>query len=294
MPVDSESINKISVILITLNEGHNIDSALKNISGWANEVFIVDSYSKDDTVDIALRNGAHVVQRRFRNFGDQWNFALNNLPISSPWVMKLDPDERLSDALKSNINKAIVSGKYDALSFKRRLWFMGKPLPVYQDITRVWKNGLCRFTDVSVNEHPIINGSLVSIYGELEHYDSPDLDHWIEKQNRYTTSEAIIRYDNLPLADKSIFFGTKLQRRMWIKRIFYKIPFRYFFLFLYHWLFQGAYKAGKVGFIWARLRVHVKRLVEYKEYEMSILKKIPNKHYYGASNKADPRVKVYK
>ena len=96
--------------MITLNEGHNMAAVLENLRGWAQEVFIVDSYSKDDTVDIALKHGAHVVQRQFRGFGDQWNFAMSQLPITAPWTMKLDPDERLTDALKHNalVNKPAI------------------------------------------------------------------------------------------------------------------------------------------------------------------------------------------
>ena len=200
--------HKIAVILITLNEAHNIKQVYDNLNGWADEIFIVDSYSKDNTVDIALSYGINVVQRKFRGFGNQWNFALNELPISSSWVMKLDPDERISDELKGNIIKTIESESFDAISFNRRLWFMQKPLPIYQKIIRVWKSGHCHFSDVSVNEYPIINGNVGFIYGDLEHYDSPDLDHWLEKQNRYTTSEAIIFYQRTPLSDKPYLFGT--------------------------------------------------------------------------------------
>ena len=71
-----------------------------NITPWAQEVFLVDSFSSDDTVDIVLKYDVHVVQRRFRGFGNQWNFALEKLPITAPWAMKLDPDERLTNRLK--------------------------------------------------------------------------------------------------------------------------------------------------------------------------------------------------
>ena len=82
--------------MIARNEAHNMEAVLDNIAGWAKEVFLVDSYSTDATVDIAVKHGVYVVQRRFRGFGDQWNFALSALPISAPWTMKLDPDERLT------------------------------------------------------------------------------------------------------------------------------------------------------------------------------------------------------
>ena len=97
----------IAVVMMSLNEGHNMEAVCQNLSGWAQQVFLVDSYSQDDTIDIALRHGIHVVQRRFRGFGDQWNFALQKLPITAPWTMKLDPDERLSDQLKTTIQTAI-------------------------------------------------------------------------------------------------------------------------------------------------------------------------------------------
>ena len=97
----------IAVVMISLNEGHNLKDVCENLNGWAQEVFLVDSYSKDDTIDIALNYGINTVQRRFRGFGDQWNFALNELPIKSPWVMKLDPDERLTEELKDNISEMI-------------------------------------------------------------------------------------------------------------------------------------------------------------------------------------------
>ena len=282
----------IAVVMISLNEGHNLKDVCENLAGWAQEVFLVDSYSKDDTIDIALNYGINTVQRRFRGFGDQWNFALNELPIKSPWVMKLDPDERLTEELKNNISQMINNNQYDAFCIKRRLWFMGKQMPVYQKLIRIWRNGSCRFSNVLVNEHPIIEGIVKYVVGDLEHHDSPNLDHWLEKQNRYTTSEAITTYQKKPLSDKEILFGTSLQRRMWLKKNFYKFPFRYFLLFLYHFLYQGAYRAGREGYIWSRLRTDVMRLVDYKYTEMKITNKIPTKYVYG-SGEQDKRVINY-
>ena len=96
----------LTVVMITLNEAHNMAAVLDDLDGWAERVIVVDSYSKDATVDIALSRGAHVVQRRFRGFGDQWNFALG-IPAGTTWTMKLDPDERLTDGLRASIRDAI-------------------------------------------------------------------------------------------------------------------------------------------------------------------------------------------
>lgn len=282
----------VAVVMIALNEAHTLEAVLRNLEGWAQEVFLVDSYSTDGTVDIALRHGVHVVQRRFRGFGDQWNFALRELPITAPWTMKLDPDERLTASLKHAIEQAIAEGQADGLSVYRRLWFMSRPLPAGHDLVRVWRTGRCRFTDVAVNEHPIVTGVLRHVDGELEHHDSPDLEHWLDKQNRYTTAEAVASYRAQKLADKPRLFGTPLQRRMWVKRHFMKLPFRYLALFLYHYLVLGAWRTGWVGYAWSRLRTDVYRLWEYKLREMRLTGRLPVQRPAGPG-RPDPRVRQY-
>ncbi len=279
----------VAVVMITLNEGHQMEAVLRNLANWAQEVHIVDSYSRDQTVEIALEHGAHVVQRRFRDFGDQWNFALRELPIAAPWTMKLDPDERLSDALKASIEAAIAEGQADGLAVQRRLWFMGRPLPIRQSILRVWRSGRCRFTDVAVNEHPRVDGLIAPVAGDLEHHDSPDLEHWIEKQNRYTSAEAVIRSRCLPLADEPRLFGTPLQRQMFLKKYFTQLPLRFLLLFLFYWLVKGTWRAGWVGWAWARLRADVMRWIDYKTREIALTGREPTRRAQG-SGAPDPRV----
>jgi glycosyltransferase involved in cell wall biosynthesis len=282
----------VAVVMISLNEGHNMEAVLENLKGWAQEVFLVDSYSRDNTVDIALRHGVHVVQRRFRGFGDQWNFALRELPITAPWTMKLDPDERLSEELKAHIIKAIQQGDCDGIEFNRRWWFMGRALAIREKILRIWRTSRCVFSDVSVNEHPAVTGRVEFVHGDLEHLDSPDLDHWFEKQNRYSTSEAINFHNRSALADSPRLFGTALQRRMWLKNHFYRLPFRYSLLFLYFWLWQGTWRAGWVGYASARLWSDVYRHIDYKRREIDLTQRLPVKRTYGPGE-PDKRVRQY-
>jgi hypothetical protein len=279
----------IAVIMISLNEGHNLEDACRNLLGWAQEVHLVDSYSRDQTIDIALRYGVRVVQRRFRGFGDQWNFALRELPVNAPWTMKLDPDERVTDALKKSLERTVRTTEAQGVSVSRRLWFMGRPLPVTHPLVRVWRTGACRFTDVSVNEHPLVDGDIVRLAEELEHHDSPDLEHWLHKQNRYTTDEALIRFHNLALAAKPRLLGNTLERRMWLKKHFFRLPFRYQILFCYLCAFEGAWRGGSTGLIWAHLRTEVMRFVEYKEREMRIKGNAPKPLMHSVGG-PDPRV----
>ena len=279
-------------MMLSLNETHNMEGVCANIGTWAEQVFLVDSYSQDRTVDIALSNGVQVVQRAFTDFGDQWNFALSELPISTPWTMKLDPDERVTSALKEQIASAIEEDEFDGLSVTRRLWFMGRPMPVKQSLVRIWRTGSCRFTPVAVNEHPIVEGRIGDLTAELEHHDSPNLDHWLEKQNRYTTAEAIAAFEQQALAAEPRLFGSALERRMWLKKYFHRVPGRFAILFLYNYLVRGAWRAGWVGYVWARLRCDVMRYRELKRKEMELMGHSYHKLPRGAGQ-PDPRVQQF-
>ncbi len=265
----------VAVVMISLNESHNMDALLRNLRGWAQEVFLVDSYSSDDTVDVALRHGVHVVQRRFRGFGDQWNFALRELPITAPWTMKIDPDERLTEPLKTSLLRMMREGAQDGICVRRQLAFMGQVLPIHQSVLRLWRTGRCRFTDVAVNEYPEVDGVLETASGIMEHHDSPSLDHWFTKQNRYSTAEAITQFESRPLSGEPRLFGTPIERRMWMKRNLQKIPGRYPLLFCYHALLVQVWRSGRVGWMWAHLRTEVYRMREYKWREMVLMQRVP-------------------
>ena len=255
--------------MLTLNEEYHLEKAIENVKDIAENIFIVDSYSSDRTLNIASEKGIHIVQRQFANFGDQWNFALDNCPFKTKWTLKLDPDERLTEALKSDIRDVIISEKpLDAYEFKRRLWFMGRPLHVYGKVLRLWKTGKCKFSNVLVNEHPIVDGKVGFLKGKMEHYDSKDLHHWQEKQNKYTTMEAITIFENRNLAANPNPFGNPLERRMFFKQLSLKFPFKYTILLCYNLFVNGAWKDGKTGWYWAILRNHVHRMIELKYIEM--------------------------
>lgn len=282
----------VAVVMITLNEAHHMEAVLRNLQGWAQEVFVVDSHSADDTVGIALRHGVHVVQRPFRGFGDQWNFALRELPITAPWTMKLDPDERLPQALKDEIQRRVGAAEAEGFTVPIRLHFMGRRLPHALRLTRLWRTGAARFSQVSANEHAHVEGREAHLENEIAHHDSPDLEHWLTKQNRYSTAEAVARHEGHDLSDRPRLFGTPLQRRMWAKRHFWRLPGRYQWLFLYHLLVLGAWRAGRVGWIWARLRTFVFRLQEYKAYEIGLQGRAPLR-VPGHRGAPDPRVSQY-
>ncbi len=266
----------VTVIILTLNEEENLPNAIKSVRGWAGGgVFVVDSCSVDRTVDVALEHGVEIVQRPFTNFGDQWNWALERLPIKTPWVLKLDADEKVSVGLREEMRKLLSSDPAEnAFIVPIHLWFMGKRMHSKIHATRLWRKGKARFSQVLVNEHLLVNGATGHLRASIEHMDSPNLHRWYEKQNRYSTMEAIMRVKGDSLAAKPSLFGTPLERRMFFKKIFYHIPFRYQLKWLDEAFRRRALLDGVIGLAYIRLRIAHYRATELKIREMRLTRNI--------------------
>ena len=95
----------ISVIILTYNEEINLENCLKNLVDWADEIFIVDSFSIDKTLEIAEKYGVKIFRHKFENQAQQFNWALDNLEIKNEWILRLDADEYLTEELKKKLPK---------------------------------------------------------------------------------------------------------------------------------------------------------------------------------------------
>ena len=91
---DCEGQTPITVIILNLNEAPNLQQALASVKGWAHEIFVLDSFSTDNTVEIASQAGCSVVQNAFVDYAKQRNFAIEQLPIESEWILFPFPHEQ--------------------------------------------------------------------------------------------------------------------------------------------------------------------------------------------------------
>lgn len=135
-------------------------------------------------------------------------------------------------------------------------------------VLRIWRTGQCRFTDVAVNEHPLVDGLMLKLDGEMHHFDSQNLHHWVVKQNQYSSLEAKRIVEGGQLAARPRLFGTDLQRRMWVKQLFFQIPCRYFLLFVYYYFLKRLFLVGRVGYYFTYLRIWTWKMREAKVCEM--------------------------
>lgn len=253
------------VVSIVKDESAHLKEFITNIRSLTPVNLVLEWGSADESDQIAEDMGAIVVKHQFIDFGKQWNAAVKFAEEIFPdanFFLKLDPDERLTTELIDEITKAIDNFSdrpFAGLIIRRRLWFMGQPLPIFNWVPRLWVRGRGKFSKNSVNEQLIVDGLQLRIEGNLEHLDSPSLEHWLDKQNKYGSSEA-----------RDYFRGSYnfSKRKLVINKFVYNLPFFSLAVFVYYFFIRRLFLAGRVGFIYSVCRGDVYKYRKFKMEEI--------------------------
>ena len=184
-------IPSISVILITKNEILNIAECLSSLSGFADEIVVVDNQSSDGTLEIAQEFNAKIIPTSsWPGFGPQKNIALSH--ASCDWVLSIDADERLTPELIQEMKSQLLD-PHDVVCFAipRLSQYCGKFIhhsgwyPDYVD--RLFKRGQARFSDHLVHERLLPDGKTKQLKNHLIHYSYRNFEQVINKVNQYST-----------------------------------------------------------------------------------------------------------
>ncbi|MDR2710786.1 MAG: glycosyltransferase family 2 protein [Burkholderiales bacterium] len=185
----------LSLVLITQNAEAELTACLASASPWVAEIVIVDSGSTDKTRDIAAQFGARFIEQPWLGFGAQKNAAV--AAARHDWVLCLDADERISDALAQSIAAVFVQPEGEraaAYALCRRNRFFNRWLSHgegYPDWTvRLFDRRRARWSDDAVHEKVLVDGKTERLSGDLLHASAELLDAYLAKQNRYTTTQA--------------------------------------------------------------------------------------------------------
>ena len=251
----------VAVVILTCNEELNLPHALRSVSGWANEILVLDSLSTDRTRDIARSFGCQVFERRFDDYARQRNHALTQLPIRSEWVLFLDADEYLTESIKTEISAVVARNPAeDGFYLNRRFIWMGKWIKrgYYPSwILRLFRHGKARCEDRAINEQMIVDGGVGYLEHDFIHEDRKGVGDWIAKHNAYATREAreLLRKSS-PDGYQEIdakFFGGQAQRKRWIRqRVWGRLPplVRPFVYFAHRYVVAGGFLDGKAAFVY--------------------------------------------
>lgn len=282
----------LSVIILTFNESLHIERCIKSLQPFAQNIFLVDSYSTDSTVEIAEKLGARVYQNPWVNYANQLNWGIDNLPIDTQWVMRMDADEIVTDDLCNELLTKLptLSSTESGIIIKRRVHFMGKWIkngsyyPTF--LLRFWRTGVAHIEARWMDEHIVLDkGKAIHFDHDIIDENLNNLTWWTQKHNSYASREAIdllnIKY-NLFDMGKKVEGSSQMQAG--IKRslkdvVYVHLPLgmRAILYFTYRYFLRLGFLDGFQGFIWHTLQgFWYRMLVDAKVYEVERLAKLKN------------------
>ncbi len=271
----------VTVIILTKNEEINISDCLDSINDFAKRIIIVDSKSADKTCEIAKKKGAEIFVHAFENYARQFNWALDNVNITTRWTFRLDADERLTPELKKelvHLMKIHDKDSINGITMEAWLYFMGRKIKHGSHNKRkimLFKTGIGRIEDRKMDEHTILlSGKSIACKERFIHYDFKDMTHWINKMNWYATREMQDYFEfsegkNANLEQDSIIVKTRKMKF----EVYYRFPMfiRSWLLFVYNYVVKLGFLDGKEGFVyhymyhrWYRTLVDAKILEQMK------------------------------
>jgi len=272
----------IAVVILTFNESIHLPRALDHIRAFAREIFVIDSYSTDNTVSLARAGGAQVIEHPFQNYARQFEWALENAPITSDWVMRLDADEIIEADLAEEIVARLptLPSEVTGINLNRKTIFQGKFIrwggrfPLI--LLRIWRRGKARIEDRWMDEHMYLTeGRTVTFNGGFADHNLYDLTFFTTKHNSYASREALDALNQrlhlfepqLALASASTAKQARIKRFL-KESVYNRLPFEISatLFFLYRYILQLGFLDGRSGLtyhvlqcFWYRFLVGAKR-----------------------------------
>ncbi len=273
----------LSVIVPARNEEQNLGRCLRSLRD-VGEVYVVDSFSSDRTLEIARRHGASVVQFQYRGgWPKKRQWAMDTLPLAFDWILLLDADECLTPDLADEISSAIRNPAVDGYFIGLQMIFLGRSLrhcgARFEKLCLFRKHSgafECRFEeqdnsmcDIEVHEHVKVKGRVATLRNCLLHDNTASFDRYLAKHNEYSNWEAALWKNGKPAGGIAPrFFGTQAQRRRWLKNKFLMLPGSPLFLFFYRYCFRLGFMDGRPGLIYCAMQGIQLFHTKAKIYEM--------------------------
>ncbi|MCW5908749.1 MAG: glycosyltransferase family 2 protein [Chitinophagales bacterium] len=225
--------HKLSVVIIAYNEEENIGRCIDSVKEIADEVLVVDSFSTDNTVAVATKKGARVVQHKFEGHIQQKNWAKEN--AAHEYVLSLDADEALSNDLKQSLLSLHKNLDADGYTINRLNFFCGKPIKTcgwYPDTKlRLWNRTKGEWKGINPHDKFELEKrcSIKHLKGDLLHYTYPTRESFLQQREKF----ADISAQHLKV-ERAVF-------------LFFKMMFSAPFKFIRNYIFKLGFTEGATG-----------------------------------------------
>ena len=245
----------LTALIITLNEKDNIRDCLSSVSGWVDEIYLLDSGSTDGTLDIAREMGARVEVHPFDSYAAQKNRGIER--SSGDWVLIIDADERVSPDLRDSILRLMAEGpKADVYRMERWNWFFGCRVRYGGSgrniVIRLVRREKGRYTDLSIHEKLDMAGLSVGwLDGPLRHYTQATLHVFFSKTAQYAE------------------LGARDRARRGVRGSFFRMALRPCWRFFRMYLIQRGFLDGALGLALAGFNAAGVLARELRLYQLS-------------------------
>ena len=252
----------LTVVIVAKNEARNITECVASAS-FADEVVVLDSGSSDRTAALAAQAGARVVQTDWPGYGPQVGRGFRL--AKSAWVLSLDADERITDALRSEILEAVRADGFNGYRIPRLSEFCGQFIHHSgwrpDHTLRLGKRVVSGFTEHFLHAHMTVDGRVGDLKNHLIHYSYPDVHDVLEKLDRYSTGNArdMLASGKTGSVGKAVMHG--------------------FFAFVRTYFFRLGFLDGSHGLM---LAVYNAEYTYYKYIKLMFLKSPPRRPEFPA------------
>lgn len=277
---------KIVAIILTRNEEKHLARCIASIRKITDHIVVIDCFSSDSTIDIARALGVRITQHQWRNYSNQFNWALSQLDLDTEWVIRIDADEVLTTELIKEIRCKLpkLGADIHGVYCGRRIIFLGNCIrygglfPIR--VLRIFRYGHGQCENRWMDEHIKVVGSTADFQGDIVDENLNSLTWWVDKHNSYASREAVdllnLQYHFMPHDSVAKLYGGKQTGiKRWIKEYIYaRIPLglRALVYFFYRYVVRLGFLDGRVGAIfhflqgfWYRFLVDAK-IFEVKRY----------------------------
>jgi len=249
----------ITAIILTFNEGIHLQRCLDSVKELTDKIYVVDAFSTDSTVEIALGAGVQLLQNSWPgNHSLQFNWALTQIPPDSSWILRLDADEVLEPGLIEELREkmSLIPDNVVALRFNRKMIFQGHLLRYgglrANRVQRLFRYGFGYSESRWMDEHIVVDGIAQNLSGAIVDNNLNSLSFWIEKHNNYASKEALellnLKYQFSPNSEE-VHGSVNSVKRFLKKNLYASLPsgFRSFVYYFYRYIFLLGILDGQLG-----------------------------------------------
>ncbi|HEX5758991.1 MAG TPA: glycosyltransferase family 2 protein, partial [Thermoanaerobaculia bacterium] len=267
----------IAVLVATRDEEANLERCLRSVHGFAEQLFVLDSESRDGTVEIARRYADRVETLAYdhgRIIPWIFQWGLDHLPIASEWVLILEADQALTPALRAEIAARLAAGpREDGFYIRRRQIFRGRPIRFGgyggKVMLKLFRRGRGELDPHEQDTRVYVRGAVGRLRAPLEEWNrkEDEILFYLQKHLRYAEAfareELARRRGEVAWKTRPRLLGHPDERVLWRKDLYYRLPLfvRPLLYFVYRYVLLLGVLDGRNGFVFHTLQAFWFRLV---------------------------------